>query len=370
MGAAAWGRRARPGTIRPIPARAADRGLRMVLRALSRAATCIAGKAAGLAMAALLLVLAVAPDAAVAQTPVGVRTFSVDDLPGEPQITLRVWYPAASGNVTAEGEPADGEPPAPLPGRRRLIVLSHGSGGMPLNQRDLILLLAATGSIVAAPLHPFDNVLNQTGLGTDLQLIGRPRHIARSVDALLAHPLFGRLIDDTRIGLVGYSAGGYTGIVVVGGEPDFALGPAHCAATDRDRLFCGWMRRGGIQRLRPDWTVRHDARVRAAVLLAPAYGVFFNRRALAGVTAALRIYRAEADEVVRTPHNSDLLRRALPRPPEYAVVPGNHFVFVAPCRRPMPAILCRDPAGVDRLAVHRRLNAEIPDFFDRTLGKD
>jgi predicted dienelactone hydrolase len=130
------------------------------------------------------------------------------------------------------------------------------------------------------------------------------------------------------------------------------------------------MRRGGIQRLRPDWQIAHEPRVRAAVLLAPAYGVFFDRKGLADVTAAIRIYRAGSDDIVRHPFNEDQVRRALPRPPEYDVVPGGHFVFVAPCRRPSAATLCRDPAGVDRAAIHRRLNAEIRDFFDRRLGRD
>jgi predicted dienelactone hydrolase len=130
------------------------------------------------------------------------------------------------------------------------------------------------------------------------------------------------------------------------------------------------MRYGGIQRLRPDWTVTHDARLRAGVLLAPAYGVFFDRKGLADVTAALRLYRAEADEVVRHPHNEDRLRRALPRPPEYVVVPGGHIVFVTPCRRPNASVWCRDPAGVDRAAVHRQMNGEVRAFFDRALGRD
>jgi predicted dienelactone hydrolase len=316
-----------------------------------------------------LLALALSGFAATnarAQAPVGALSFNVEDLPGEPPIPVQVWYPASASGVNENGEPA-GDPVQPLPGRRSLIMLSHGSGGTPLNQRDLILYLAAAGSIVAGPLHPYDNATDHSGPGTDLQLIGRPRHIARSIDALLAHPLLGPLIDPARIGIIGYSAGGYTALVVIGGEPNFALGPEHCARTQRDRMFCGWMRRGGIQRLRPDWTITHDPRVRAAVLLAPAYGVFFDKRGLANVKAAVRMYRAEADEVVRHPYNEDQLRRALPRPPEYAVVPGGHFVFVSPCRRPSPAMLCRDPAGVDRVAIHHRMNAEIRDFFDRTL---
>lgn len=304
-----------------------------------------------------------------AQAPIGVQTVNVADLPGEPAIPLTVWYPATQVGVTPDGEPT-GSIASPEPGRRRMIMLSHGSGGLPLHHRDMILHLVSTGSIVAAPLHPYDNATDHSGPGTDLQLIGRPRHIARSLDALLAHPTFGALVDIRRIGFIGYSAGGYAGLVVVGGRPNFTLGPEHCARAERDTGFCGWMRRGGIQRLRPDWTVTHDPRMRAAVLLAPAYGIFFDRKGLGNVMAAIRIYRAETDEIVRHPFNEDQVRRALPKPPEYAVVQGGHFVFVAPCRRPTPAVLCRDPAGVDRVAVHRRLNTEIWDFFDRTLGKD
>ncbi|HEX2891923.1 hypothetical protein [Vineibacter terrae] len=320
-----------------------------------------------LAAAALAFCLVVGT--AAAQLPVGARTVAVADLPGEPAIPLTVWYPAMENGVTEDGEPA-AVAAAPAPGRHRLVMLSHGSGGVPLNHRDLILHLVSSGIIVAAPLHPYDNAGDRSGPGTDLQLLGRPRHIVRSIDALLAHPTFGPVIDAARIGIVGYSAGGFAALVVIGGEPNFALGPAHCAQAEHDSGFCGWMRRGGIQRLRPDWTATHDRRVRAAVLLAPAYGIFFDRKGLADVAAAIRLYRAEADDVVRHPFNEERLRRVLPRPPEYAVVPGGHFVFVSPCRRSTPGGLCRDASGIDRPRLLRRMNAEILDFFDRSLGRD
>ncbi|HJQ55482.1 MAG TPA: dienelactone hydrolase, partial [Vineibacter sp.] len=169
---------------------------------------------------------------------------TVADLAGEPAISLTVWYPATVRGIGDDGAPTATAQP-PLPGRRRLILISHGSGGTPLNHRDLILHLAAQGSIVAAPLHPHDRAGDQWGSGTDLQLLGRPRHLALSIDALLAHATFGPTIDPARIGVVGYSAGGYGALVAIGGRPDFALGPAHCAQAARDRLFCGWMRSGG-----------------------------------------------------------------------------------------------------------------------------
>jgi len=318
----------------------------------------------------LVVALAIASTGtAAAQAASGARKLSVDDLPGEPPIAVTVWYPATTSGITRDGEPATIAAPA-VAGRHRLIIMSHGSGGIPLHHRGLIEHLVSAGAVVAAPLHAYDNAYDHSGAGADLQLLGRPRHIARSIEALLTNPTFGPLIDPARIGIVGYSAGGYAALVTIGGTPNFALGPAHCAQAERDSMFCGWMRRGGIKRQRPDWTVTHDRRVRAAVLLAPAYGIFFDRKGLADVDAAVRIYRAADDQIVRDPFNADHVRRALPRAPEYSIVPGGHDVFIWPCLPAMPAILCSDTTGIGRLAIHRRMNGEIADFFDRSLGKD
>ncbi len=50
---------------------------------------------------------------------------------------------------------------------------------------------------------------------------------------------------------------------------------------------------------------------------------------------------------------------------------AGHFVFLAPCSaalaRAVPAI-CTDPPGIDRVAIHEKLNAEMAAFFRRTLA--
>jgi predicted dienelactone hydrolase len=54
-------------------------------------------------------------------------------------------------------------------------------------------------------------------------------------------------------------------------------------------------------------------------------------------------------------------------------VPGDHFVFLAPCPESLAEAFptaCEDPPGVERAAVHRQIAAELVDFFDRTLGPD
>ena len=86
------------------------------------------------------LVLGVA-FAAVAQT--GVAQIEADGMP------LRLVYPTAararpmaSGPFTLSVAPAA----PPLPGSRRVVLMSHGTGGNPLAEHALAALLAAAGS--------------------------------------------------------------------------------------------------------------------------------------------------------------------------------------------------------------------------------
>lgn len=324
----------------------------------------MAGSLARRVLAGALLGLLAAPAVAQSRYDVGARVLTVPH-PGLAPIPVTVWFPARASTAVAMQDRK------PAPGRRRLIVLSHGSGGGLDNHGDTIHALVSAGLLVATPLHPYDNRNDMSGAGSDLQLLGRPQQVVRALDAILADPLLSPVIDPARIGFIGYSAGGYTGLVLAGAKPDFKLGLAHCAQGDRDSAFCGWMGRGGVRRARSELKATHDARIRAAVLMAPAWSVFFDRHGLADVTIPLRLYRAANDTMVRAATGEEHLLKLLPRPPEYVVIPGgDHNVFVAPCDQGMRGPACADARGVDRAAIHRAMNAEILDFFDRTLGRN
>lgn len=169
--------------------------------------------------------------------------------------------------------------------------------------------------------------------------------------------------------MAGFSAGGYTTLVMAGARPDLSLHAAHCKAhpDDAERCFGGLQTTLGVTR--PGWTLPRDTRVRAAVAMAPL-SVMFDAKGLAGVTIPLRIYKAANDQLLQNRFNTDPLLRSFARPVESAEVPGNHFVFLAPCSEGLKAaaaIICTDPPGVDRAAVHAMLDAEIVAFFDRAL---
>ncbi|HEX2386670.1 MAG TPA: dienelactone hydrolase family protein [Candidatus Binatia bacterium] len=304
----------------------------------------------------------------------GFARLSVANPLGGAAIQTFLWYPTTAASsivkmgpfeidVAVNGEPENGAHP--------LVVISHGTGGSNLDQRDTAVYLAGRGFVVATLTHPGDNFQDTSGYGKEAQLFGRPRHIKAVIDAALADARFGKIVDAARIGVAGMSAGGYTALVLSGGKPDFSRFAAYCREHPEDPWVC----KRDLEITTPpalsDWALVQEARIKAAVLMAPALGFAFDRESLTAVKLPIRMYRAEADEVVRYPNNVEYLKEILPRAPEYIVLPGaGHYVFLAPC----PPVLaqqareiCVDAPGVDRAALHARLNAEIEDFFRRTL---
>ncbi|MBF5040946.1 MULTISPECIES: dienelactone hydrolase [Myxococcaceae] len=283
------------------------------------------------------------------------------------------FYPAATaGPPTALGpyrvDASDGAPIAP--GRFALVVLSHGHGGTRLGHHDLATALASHGFVVASLDHPLDNAQDTSGAGSDAVLLGRPLQMSALVDAVLAAPGLGEHVDPRRIGAAGFSAGGYTTLVLGGARPDFRLWQRYCRAHPTDAELCG----GGrfeLRVLHPKLRARADPRVRALAVMAPL-ALPFDRAALKGVKVPVRLYAAGKDEVLPLADNAERVRGGLPRPPEYRLFPeAGHYVFLAPCgpeQRQRVPMICEDPPGVDRGALHRELADELVAFFGRTLA--
>ncbi len=279
-----------------------------------------------------------------------------DDVPAGATTTIGSYSLAAARDA------------APAKGRHPLIVLSHGTGGTRLGHHDSLAALAAAGFIAAAVEHPRDNYRDQSALGTDRQLYGRAADMTALIDGLLADATFGSLIDAGRIGIAGFSAGGYTALIAAGARPDPAGFATYCRAQPDDDLFCAG-RRGPPPFGAPP--AMHDRRLRAAFVMAPALGMLFDRAGLQAVDIPVRLYRAENDELLRHPWHAQRIADNLPRPPEYEVIAGaGHYVFLVPCAPQVAsrlAEICADPPGIDRVAVHRRLNDDMIEFFGRTL---
>jgi predicted dienelactone hydrolase len=280
--------------------------------------------------------------------------------------TKEVGEPAQIAIFTVAGT----RRPPIVPGRYPLIIFSHNAGGSRLDNHDSMTALTRAGFITAALEHPRDNYRDQTGFGTDRQLVGRSHHIKAFIDGILADPTIGPAVDRTRIGIVGFALGGYTALLTIGAKPNFARIADYAKAVPQDPV-AKILTTPAAQRRRPGFEAVADPRVRAAYIMSPMLGFLFDQKGLADVRAPLRLYRAGKDEVLPEPYNIDNILKNLPAPPELAVAEGmGHFIFFSPCSQDLEVMvpwICRDAAGIDRVAFHEKLNADMVDFFQRTL---
>ncbi|OCR22188.1 dienelactone hydrolase [Pseudomonas syringae] len=254
-------------------------------------------------------------------------------------------------------------------GRFPLLVLSHGNTGTPLALHDLATSLARQGFVVVAVIHPGDNYLDHSRLGSLSNLYGRPLQVSEAISAALLDPMLAPYLSADQVGVIGYSAGGETALILAGAQPDLQRLRKYCLDRPQDRDAC--KTQGELLADRDDLSPQADPRVGALMLMAPL-SLMFGRTTLGDVHVPVLMYSGDGDELLAIDMNADALARKLPQTPDYKLLAGaGHFVFMAPCtdeqRATMP-IVCTDREGVDREDIHRNLSAEAVRFFEEVLG--
>jgi predicted dienelactone hydrolase len=303
---------------------------------------------------------------------VGFTTVQVPDPPGE-DLAVGIWYPteavaaprrlelytqtvAADAAIAGTGHP--------------LVVMSHGTGGSYAGHYDTALALARAGFVVAAMTHTGDNYRDTSRV---TRLSDRPRAMHAAIGYMLAGWDGHAAIDASRVGVFGFSIGGFTALVASGGIPDLGTITPYCA-THPQTYVCDVVRSHGVAAVEPGsapaWVA--DSRIRAAVVAAPALGFSFAPAGLARVTIPVQLWQAGDDHILPAPDYAEPVRAALPDPPEFHFVAGaDHFDFLAPCSAALagavPAI-CQEHGGFDRAAFHQAFNAEVVRFFRKTIG--
>jgi predicted dienelactone hydrolase len=318
--------------------------------------------------AAASLYLSITWNAAIPQHPVGFMEVAVADSRDRP-LDIGIWYPSTGTSKTtilglsAQKLVVNG----PVVGRGLpLIVISHGNGGQFASHSDTALALASAGYVVAAVTHTGDNTRDQSYVGTPRWLIDRPRHIRLLVDYMLSGWKAHGQVNGARVGLFGFSAGGLTGLVSIGGVPDYARLSEHCRKTPE--FACTLWKKLPSAVPAGAWT--SDPRIRAAVIAAPGYGFAFEPNGLSHVGAAVQLWNGTEDRNVPYETNEAVVRRLLPVPPEYHAANGaGHFAFIAPCPSWLFPLICKDADGFDRVSFHRDFNRAVLAFFDARLGK-
>jgi predicted dienelactone hydrolase len=252
----------------------------------------------------------------------------------------------------------------PLTGAKLpLLIFSHGRDGWFGANHDTAEALADGGFVVSAINHPGDTYSDNSRRNSLSVLASRPVDMIRLLNFMLHDWKNRAAIDPDKIGLFGFSKGGYTGLVLAGVTPDFRRLAERCQEKTGE---CGQLQNGEVAPNPP-----HDARIKAAVIVDPASGTFTSDN-LAVIKIPVQFWRSErGGPGVGDGSGNARVANSLPGKTDIHVVPAGHFTFLAPCSPQLAAAIPRictdDPVNFDRAAFHRDFNASVTRFFRERL---
>lgn len=333
---------------------------------------------------------------------VGMRQLTLDQVP----VTMTYPTTATSAPVRMGQFELNVAMNAPLSemapnGKRRLILISHGTGGSAPPDHDLAHALAKAGFVVAQLLHEGDNYKDARDAGP-VAFERRPREVFRVVEALAQSAQWANVLDLSKIGVHGMSAGGVTGLALAGGQWRTLNLVQHCNRVgDADIGFCLQGANSEADRnarqaryrsaknvpeifLPKEIKVRHggvsdrddprpDPRI-AAVSLAVPVAAIFSAESLRKVSIPIGVVVAEQDEVLVPQYHADHVLANVPGAQRLITLKGaGHFDVLSPWPAEVAEAVGRGQVrgGMPRLATNdnqRQLMRErIVEFHTKHL---
>lgn len=313
-------------------------------------------------------------------------------------LVTRLWYPAdpaipevahligPPGHPVFIGHVAAGNVPlSPAVQKYPLLLLSHGTGGSADSLDWLGAALAADGYIVVGVNHPGNNMLEPLTQQGFMLWWERAADLSEALDGVLADPVLGPHIDQSRIGAIGFSLGGYTVLELAGARTDLANFGAFCSSPAADAV-CHPPERAMLHDATPSSAALlpqtqaslaragasyRDGRVKAIFAIAPALGEAFDAASFTGIDVPVQLVGGTVDVTVPSGTNITRIAGFLPAA-RMIMLPGvTHYTFLDSCVPAMVGdlpLICKDNAGIDRDAVHAHTIERARRFFAETLG--
>lgn len=309
---------------------------------------------------------------------VGVTTLRLYDTARERPLVTEVWYPV---HPSARASPPSGlwvqcdeARDAPVKSSNTkypLIVMSHGNWGDRLNISWIAETLVMNGYVVVSMDH-YGNTWNNKIPECFIKIWDRPQDVSFVIGQVLQDERIGPHIDHAKIGVVGYSLGGHTGIWIAGGKvgqmskPDLSTIPkGQLPATVDDAVIDAIDFSPATQSYR-------DPRVSAVFVMAPALGHLFEFDSLQSIAIPVQIVAAEGDRVVPTEMSAKWLASKI-KTACLTLIPGgaDHYVFLNRASKGGLMLLDKrivsDPPDVDRAKIHKEISTTAVEFFNKSL---
>ena len=264
-----------------------------------------------------------------------------------------------------------------------MILFSHGFGGTARMMAWFTLPLVRAGYVVIAVDHPGNNGMDKMTLGGAIMFWDRPGDLAAALASAKADPAIGPHLDLGRLGVAGFSAGGFTAIASTGVRADPQRLQAFCNANPTDGICMPqkefplsteqMLAAAKSPELAPEVARAGDDHaipgVRAAFAMAPAIVQSFDPASLKADQTPVAIILGDADPVAPPATNGLVAARYLPHA-QLKELPGvGHYDFLATCTPAAVAaiLICADKVPQD--PTHQAAIDMALAFFAKTLGR-
>ncbi|KJV30045.1 alpha/beta hydrolase family protein [Luteibacter yeojuensis] len=284
-------------------------------------------------------------------------TAALRNADGSPKVPVTVWYPAQAGTretplvigpdnaplFTAGSAAADATPAA---GRYPVVLLSHGFGGSARMMAWFGTALARAGYVVIAVDHPGSNGRGPITANGAAWWWERAEDLKAAWKTIQADPALSPHIDATRLGVAGFSAGGFAALVAGGARVDVQHFADFCKKHPNDgvcapqleapdltaRDIGAWLRDPTMQARFKDAAGDHAVPgVRAVFVMAPAIVQGLAPDSLRKMQVPVSILAGDADSVAPPATNADVVAKLVPGAREKRLPGVTHYDFLGTC---------------------------------------
>jgi predicted dienelactone hydrolase len=323
-------------------------------------------------------------------------TASLRDAEHRSSLRITVWYPAAADareHDIAVGPPAHPSfevgavaPDAAFASggdRRPVILLSHGFGGTARIMGWFGIAMARAGYIVVAVDHPGNNGVDAMTVAGASLWWDRTEDLRVALTAMAQDPGIGVHMDLSRVGVAGFSAGGFTALVAAGARVQPARLRQFCLAHPDDGI-CRPQLEFNVTRQDYDALVEQPdikaevaragadhaiAQVRAAFVMAPGIVQALEPASLTRVSLPVEIILGDADTVAPPATNGLVAFRLIQNASLIRLAGVTHYDFLASCTDAGRATVVACRLAPRQTDAHRIAIEAAAAFFDRTLGE-
>lgn len=312
---------------------------------------------------------------------IGERTLNYKDDSRNRLVKTEIWYPTFEKDSLKE---RNTELPFILTPTIRdakfvnqsfpLILLSHGTGGNRFGLAWLAIELVKNGYIVAAPDHwgnTFDNKIPEYFV----RYWERPLDMSFLLTSILNDELFHPYIDEEKIGLVGFSFGGYTALAIGGVNIDCEVLKQN-ATTKQGKEEFVIPEMGDLTKLISNLSCNEipktfkDDRFKTLIALAPALGLGLPDENQ-NINVPILIIGTENDHIAPIETNALKYNRLIPTS-RFTKIEGKagHYVFLNEGNKELQneaKQYYQDHKTVQRASIHEQATTEIVEFLKQNL---